>query len=354
MLSQKPETVSDDTFIDTLSGFLTDAEPVRLEELQKQWASGQSPDFTFDEMEQAGRYAWKNSERCIGRLTWNKLKLNDAREAKTSQEIFDACLKHLISSTNGGAITPTMTLLPSDRDLPGLKILSDQFIRYACYRLSDSELLGDPTQLEMTDLCLELGWEPPKHRTPFDRLPFLIEHPEEGKQWFEFPSEAVLEVPIQHQEFEWFDALNLKWHALPAVSNQNLTFGGLSYPAPFSGYYMGTEIGSRNFGDTDRYNLLPTIAGMMGLDTRREGSLWKDRALVELNSAVLYSFREAGVRIVDHHTASVQFQHFCKREEAAGNEVAGDWSWLVPPMSGSSCPVFHRYYSDKRPEPRFV
>lgn len=33
------------------------------------------------------------------------------------------------------------------------------------------------------------------------------------------------------------------------------------------------------------------VAKMMGLDTRKTSSLWKDQALVEINIAVLYSFQ---------------------------------------------------------------
>ena len=50
----------------------------------------------------------------------------------------------------------------------------------------------------------------------------------------------------------------------------------------------------RNLADHDRYNLLPAVAEMMDLDTSRNGTLWKDRALVELNVAVLYSFKTRG------------------------------------------------------------
>ena len=42
------------------------------------------------------------------------------------------------------------------------------------------------------------------------------------------------------------------------------------------------------------------------------------------------------------------------REEQCGRKVPGDWSWLVPPMSGSACPVFHRYYDAACPEPAYV
>jgi nitric-oxide synthase len=66
--------------------------------------------------------------------------------------------------------------------------------------------------------------------------------------------------------------------------------------------------------------------------------------MVELNVAVLHSFRAAGVRMVDHHSASDQFMTHIDREEKAGRAVNGDWSWLVPPISGSTTRVFHRYY----------
>lgn len=57
--------------------------------------------------------------------------------------------------------------------------------------------------------------------------------------------------------FEWFKDLDLKWYGLPAVSNMLLEIGGLEFTGcPFSGWYMGTEIGVRDFCDTSRYNIL--------------------------------------------------------------------------------------------------
>ena len=92
--------------------------------------------------------------------------------------------------------------------------------------------------------------------------------------------------------------------------------GSENYPAsPFNGWYMGTEIGARDLGDKDRYNQLPIIADRLGLDTRTDNNLWKDHALLTLNEAVLWSFNEDGVRIVDHHTASKEFSSFCDNEK---------------------------------------
>lgn len=57
--------------------------------------------------------------------------------------------------------------------------------------------------------------------------------------------------------YEWFKDLDLKWYGLPAVSNMLLEIGGLEFTGcPFSGWYMGTEIGVRDFCDSSRYNIL--------------------------------------------------------------------------------------------------
>jgi len=146
----------------------------------------------------------------------------------------------------------------------------------------------------------------------------------------------------------------MRWHAVPVISNSRLVVGGVSYPAaPFSGWYMGTEIGARNLGDSDRYDLVPTVAERMGLDTSDEATLWRDQALVEINRAVLHSFRANGVTISDHHTESRRFLTHLEREERAGRRCPADWSWIVPPMSGSQTPVFHRYYDVENQVPNF-
>lgn len=302
------------------------------------------------------RVAWRNNARCIGRLFWNTLEVLDAREARTADEVFEACVHHLKFSTNGGRIRSAATVFsPAAADEPGIRIWNRQLIRYAGYRSGDGSILGDPEQEEFTRRVIALGWQPPDEPGRFDLLPLVIQMPGGSPKLYELPPEAVLEVEITHPDLPWFADLGLKWHAVPVISDMALTGEGLRYPAcPFSGYYMGTEIGSRNFGDETRYNLLPVIADRMGLDRSLRRMLWKDRALVELNTAVLHSFREAGVTIVDHHTASLQFMQHLQKESECQRKVPGDWSWLVPPMSGSACPVFHRYYDGEQPGPAFV
>jgi nitric-oxide synthase len=133
-----------------------------------------------------------------------------------------------------------------------------------------------------------------------------------------------------------------------------LTIGGIDYPcAPFNGFYMCTEIASRDFADRGRYDLLPEVARRLGLDPSTRDSLWKDVTLTELNRAVLHSYQAAGVTIVDHHTASDQFMQFLAREDAAGRRVSGTWNWIVPPQASSACEVFHLRMADLHAIPNF-
>ena len=78
----------------------------------------------------------------------------------------------------------------------------------------------------------------------------------------------------------------------------------------------------------------------MGLEMKSDRGLWKDRAIAELNVAILHSFAESGVAMVDHHTAARQFITHIEREEREGRVTHADWSWIVPPLSGFCTPVF--------------
>lgn len=80
----------------------------------------------------------------------------------------------------------------------------------------------------------------------------------------------------------------------------------------------------------------------MNLDTRTPVTLWKDRALVEVNLAVLHSFQKLNITIVDHHTASESFMKHMENEQRLRNGCPADWVWIVPPLSGSATPVYHQ------------
>jgi len=311
-------------------------------------------DHTFAELEYGARVAWRNSSRCIGRLYWQSLKLRDHRDADRPVRIAAECVRHLREATNGGRIRPTVTVFAPDRPgRPAPRIRNEQLIRYAGYRVEDSGVVGDPRNIELTDTVRMLGWY--GHGTAFDVLPVVIEAPGYRPYVHVLPQDCVLEVPLSHPRHPWFAELGIRWHAVPAISDMCLEIGGLHYPcAPFNGWYMGTEIGSRNLADADRYDLLPTVAANLGLDTTTDRTLWRDRALVELNVAVLHSYEAAGVTIADHHTEAHRFLKHVAKEERAGRVCPAEWSWIVPPLSGSATAVFHRYYDEADARPNFV
>jgi nitric-oxide synthase len=235
----------------------------------------------------------------------------------------------------------------------GIHIWNTQLIRYAGYLQDNGSILGDPEQRVFTQMVEHLGWKPPgDRRTAFDVLPLVIQVSGDNPCLFELPRTSVLEVPLSHPEHSWFAALELKWHALPVISNMHLEIGGLGYPAAFNGWYMGTEIG-RNLGDQHRYNLLPTIAQRLGCNTQTTRTLWLDQALVVLNQAIMYSFQKYGVTIVDHHRAATQFVAFLRDEQKCGREVSCDWGWVVPPLSASLSPLFYLELVNKPLTPNF-
>lgn len=52
-------------------------------------------------------------------------------------------------------------------------------------------------------------------------------------------------VEISHPRIAGFESLALRWYAIPAVANMDLSVGGLSFTAaPFNGWYLATEIGT--------------------------------------------------------------------------------------------------------------
>jgi nitric-oxide synthase len=328
----------------------------RLAIVRAQIAATGSYVHTTEELAYGARMAWRNSSRCIGRLYWRSLAVLDRRRARTADDIFSLLVHHLKVAGGGeraGFIRPVISIFaPAQPGQPHAKVWNDQLIRYAGYRNDAGGLIGDPRNERFTAAMQGFGWR--GKGEAFDVLPVVVETPAEGVRLYELPERAILEVPLTHPEFGWFTELGLRWHAIPAISNMRLTIGGVNYPlAPFNGWYMGTEIGVRNLGDTDRYNMLPAVAARMGLDTSRESTLWRDRALVELNRAVLHSFEKAGIKISDHHTESQRFLTHLRNEERAGRRVPADWSWIVPPMSGASTPVFHRYYDELDLRPNF-
>jgi len=318
--------------------------------------AGNPAPLTSEELAWAGRIAWRNHARCIGRLYWRTLTVRDHRNLETADQVASSLHEHLALAQEGGGGRSILTVFapPARRGGPAPRIWNHQLCAYAGYRGRDGTILGDPKNESLTQQAIALGWQPPSSPSRFDLLPWIISGRDGRAKLFNLAPGMVREVSLRHPDFSWFEQLGLRWYAIPIVSDMRLHVAGTDYPAaPFSGWYMGTEIGARNLADTDRYNLLPVIADKLGLDRRSRRTLWQDRALVELNTAVLYSYQAEGVKTVDHHTASAEFVRFCERENSAERKVSARWDWIVPPMSSAATPVFHAPMHEFKTTPDF-
>ncbi len=306
----------------------------------------------YEEVSHGAKMAWRNSNRCIGRLFWNSLHVIDERSLNTEKEIAKALIHHIEYGTNDGKIRPTLTIFrPEAIGGKQIRIWNHQLIRYAGYE-TENGVIGDSHSISFTKKCMELGWE--GEGTNFDILPLVIQIDGQDPKWFAIPEDKVLRVPLTHPTMPAFEDLALQWYAVPIISEMKLEVGGIEYTAaPFNGWYMETEIGARNLADTSRYNMLPKVAELFQFDTSSNATLWRDRALIELNIAVLHSFKKYGVSIVDHHTAATQFKHFEEQEGAARRQVTGDWTWLIPPVSPATTHIFHKPYEDKVVSPNY-
>ncbi|GFO10497.1 nitric oxide synthase [Plakobranchus ocellatus] len=331
-----------DQYYTSLKKFGSPAHMKRMAQIQQAIEQYRTYDLTSSELIYGAKLAWRNAPRCIGRIQWSKLQVFDARHILTARGMFEALCNHIKYATNKGNLRSAITIFPQRKEgRRDFRVWNDQLIRYAGYKMEDGSILGDPAGVELTELCVKLGWKPKNGR--FDILPLILSAAGSDPEMFEIPAELVLEVNMRHPKYPWFAEMGLKWYALPAVANMLFDCGGIEFPAcPFNGWYMGSEIGARDFCDTARYNICQEVAEKMGLDTRKNTSLWKDRVLVEVNVAVLYSFQTAGVTITDHHSASESFIKHMDNEYKLRGGCPADWVWVVPPISGSLTEVFHQ------------
>lgn len=315
----------------------------RLKQVENEITISGTYTHTKDELVYGARVAWRNSNRCIGRLFWDKLEVRDLRDVKTENDFIDFIEDHIEYATNGGRIKPLISIFSND-----IKIYNEQLLRYAGY-----EDMGDPKSIEATSLAEKLGWI--QEKGEFNILPLMYRLHTQEMKYHEYRPEIIQEINIQHEKYPALEKLGLKWYAVPIISNMDLEIGGIKYhTAPFNGWYMETEIGVRNFTDEYRYNKLKEIATAFKLDTSKTSTYWRDRALVEFNYAVYHSFKNAGVSMVDHITASKQFKQFEEKEQKAGREVTGKWSWLAPPLSPSLTYNYHKGFNNTIESPSLL
>jgi nitric-oxide synthase len=327
----------------------------RIERAEAELAERGTYTHTSDELRVGAQIAWFNHTRCIGKMYWRSLAVRDRRHVTTAEEIRDACFDHLRWAENGGRVRPLITVFaPDTPELAGPRVYNKQLVAYAGHRLEDGSWLGDAATIPLTELAERLGWSP-ADRGHFDVLPLLIQASDGELSAHPLPAELAGDLAIEHPAFPALSDLALRWYRFPTVSDVTLSVGGVTYPfAPFSGWYVAPELSARDFTDPDRYDRLSAIATAFGFDPGESDSLWKDRTMIELTDAVLWSYARAGVRMDSHHRACERFHKYVGSQRRRGVETSAEWAWIIPPISAAATPVYRDTYTPVEAWPNFV
>ena len=318
----------------------------RLLEVTQQLKEVGYYELTPDELEWGARTAWRNAPRCPARVVWKKLTVFDCRKATDTDAMYKAICRHLEVSLNMGNIQPAISIFRERR--PGVKDLrvwNNLIVSFAGYEQEDGSIIGDPAGVDLTKIAESLGWRGAGGR--FDLLPWIFSGDDGEPRLYDIPQRFLdklpLTVDIKHPTIPAIGEMGLKWFTLPGVASMMAEIGGNQFPAaPFAGWYQETEIASRDLLDIQRYNLLEPMGEAMQLDMSSNTTLWKDMVALELNRAVLESYKNAQVSIVDHYTQAEQFMEHMAAEYKERGGCPADWVWIVPPSSGSLVPTYHQ------------
>ena len=144
----------------------------RMKEIQAEIEKTGTYEHTFEELVHGSRMAWRNSNRCIGRLFWSKMHILDAREVNDEEGVYHALIHHIKYATNDGKVKPTITIFKQyEGEENNIRIYNHQLIRYAGYK-TEMGVIGDSHSAAFTDFCQELGWQ--GEGTNFDVLPLVF------------------------------------------------------------------------------------------------------------------------------------------------------------------------------------
>lgn len=183
----------------------------RVKEIQVEIEKTGTYEHTFEELVHGSRMAWRNSNRCIGRLFWSKMHILDAREVNDEEGVYNALIHHIKYATNDGKVKPTITIFKQHQgEENNIRIYNHQLIRYAGYK-TEMGVIGDSHSTAFTDFCQELGWQ--GEGMNFDVLPLVFSVDGKEPVYKEIPKKEVKEASIEHPEYP-ISSLGAKWYGL--------------------------------------------------------------------------------------------------------------------------------------------
>jgi len=303
----------------------------RVAQIFQDLRRGRRPVLTPAELDFGVKVAWRNHTHCIGKPYWKSLIVRDCRHLQTNYDVFEELITHLDLAFNLGRIRPVASIFP-EREAPrSIRIRNEQLIQYAGFLQSDGMIIGDPAGVELTRVAQALGWSPPTGG-PFDILPIIIDTLGGGPSLFELPKKSIHEIVLVHPMYSWFEDLDLKWYAFPSLSRVSLSMADSVYEAaPFSGWYVSSEIAALDLAA--RYEMIPRIAHHLHYSLKADtADDLEHQALVELNTSIVWSFTQAGIRIAQPDDISRLFLRYAARQRKIGYSANVDGNRIVPPM----------------------
>jgi len=84
----------------------------RLDHIAKEIEETGTYTHTDEELRFGVQWAWRSSNRCIGRHMWRTLKIQDCRDIRTRDGVADALQNHLNTAWKGGDLESVITVFP--------------------------------------------------------------------------------------------------------------------------------------------------------------------------------------------------------------------------------------------------
>ena len=310
---------------------------------------------TPEELAFGARAAWRNSSRCIGRLYWRSLQVRDLRTVANAAGVARRCIEHLDAASQGGKIRPMISVFAPDtpaRRAP--RIWNEQLIRYAGYDLPDGSVLGDPRYREFTGEMIRRGWRPPEPRGAFDVLPLIVETVQEGPRMFALPEHARARGRARAPRAA---VVRRPGPALARGAGDQQQHPGRRRGVLPGGTVQRLVHGDRGRGPQPRRQR-PLRPGPGGGPTDGAGHVARGQPVAgpgagraQPRGAALLPGQGRVHHRPPHRVPPVP--HAPGAGGTGGRSCPADWSWIVPPLSGSQTPVFHRYYETEDLLPNF-
>ena len=187
----------------------------------------------------------------------------------------------------------------------GTRIWNPSFVAHAGYQASPSSpVLGDAANLQLTETCIEYGWQPPAVRSPTDVLPLCLEYFDlvtNSRRITLQPIPSAPQVHLRHPEFAAVGELEIHWPWNNVRTDQQLRIGGLVYPATAIVVpWKVSEIVSALLS-TRRYNMALPFAKACGISPSALAteSSARHQLYLELRRAIQYTFAAESIVLLE-------------------------------------------------------